>query len=121
MSGLVSFPVLLQLKQDKAGVQMFGKQRGKESTGVFVVSCEALVEADFLALGHCLCVNHSLVLLEDPLMTRWFSLDLHSSAERRKAGNISGGDQKGQRQRSARTHCMLKIWHTSSHTPAQFS
>lgn len=47
-------------------------------------------------------------------MTRWFSLDLCSSAERREAGNISVGDQKGLQQQSARTHCMLKIWHTSS-------
>lgn len=82
------------------------------------MSYDVLIEVDFfffLALGHCLCVNHSLVLLEDPFMTRWFSLDLCSSAERRKAGNISGGNQKGlQQQHSARSHRMLKIWHTSS-------
>lgn len=79
------------------------------------MSYEVLVEADFLTLGHCLCVNQSLALLEDQFMTRWFSLDLRSSAERREAGNISGGDQKGLQQRSARTHCMLRIWHASSH------
>lgn len=55
------------------------------------MSYEVLVEVDFLTLGHCLCANQSLVLLEEQFMTRWFSLDLRSSTERREAGNISGG------------------------------
>lgn len=59
------------------------------------MSYEALVEVDFLTLGHCLCANQSLLLLEEQLMTRWFSLDLCSSAERREAGNISGGRPEG--------------------------
>lgn len=49
----------------------------------------------FLTLGHCLCANQSLVLLEEQFMTRWFSLDLRSSAESREAGNISGGRPEG--------------------------
>lgn len=59
------------------------------------MSYEALVEVDFLTLGHCLCANQSLVLLEEQFMTRWFSLDLRSSEERREAGNISGGRPEG--------------------------
>lgn len=55
------------------------------------MSYEVFVEVDFLTLGHCLCANQSLVLLEEQFMTRWFSLDLCSSEERREAGNISGG------------------------------